>query len=435
MAGESEKILIIVYYWPPSGGSGVQRWVKLAKYLAKQGIEVHVLTVDEKKASYLQTDESLLEDVHPAIHVYKTSSFEIINIFAKLFGKEKVPTAGFYNLDRKSLAHNLGLIIRSNLFIPDPRRGWNGYAYRKACEIINKEGITKVITSSPPHSTQLIGLKLKKKFGIEWIADLRDPWTDIFYYKLLRHSFSSRIIDRIYEKSVIKNSDLIFTVSPKLKDLYLSKTPGISPEKVNIIPNGYDEADFHQIENPYISQDFVIGYTGTISEQYKPEAFLRAFSNFIRQSTGNIYLEITGTVSQGIIEYAEHIGLKNIIRVKPVVPHEEIPSLLMKMSVLLLVIPSVDNAGGILTGKLFEYLASKRPIILLGPKEGDAASILSECGAGETFEWNDEKGIFTHLSNLKKLHDSRNLFLPENDNLIKYSRAIQAQQVRQILFG
>jgi len=128
MAGEDKKILIIVYYWPPSGGSGVQRWVKLAKYLVEQGIEVQVLTVDEKQASYMQIDLSLSEEVHPGIKVVKTRSAEIINVFARIFGKKKVPTAGFYNLDRKSFIHNLGLIIRSSFFIPDPRRGWNYFA-------------------------------------------------------------------------------------------------------------------------------------------------------------------------------------------------------------------------------------------------------------------------------------------------------------------
>jgi len=434
MAGENKKILIIVYYWPPSGGSGVQRWVKLAKYLVEQGIQVHVLTVDEKYASYLQTDLSLAQEVHPDIQVVRTRSFEIINVFARIFGKNKIPTAGFYNLDRKSIVHNLGLIIRSNFFIPDPRRGWNYFAFRKACEIIKKEGITKVITSSPPHSSQLIGFKLKKKFGVEWIADLRDPWTDIFYYGLLRHSFLSRRIDRHYEQTVLKNADICFTVSQKLKEIFIAKDDHIDPGKFHIIPNGYDEGDFEDVGKSEQGKDFVIGYTGTISDQYEPWVFLKAFSNLVHHSLGKVSLEITGTASPAIASFAEKLGIRDHISINPPVPHNEIPGLLVRKSVLLLVIPRVDNADLILTGKLFEYLASRRPVILIGPKNGDAANILQECGSGYSFDWDAEIEITQHLLMLKDQHERGLLFNPKNAILNKYSRRNQAKEIEKLLF-
>lgn len=429
-----KKVLIITYYWPPSGGAGVQRWVKLAKYLVHQGIQVHVLTVDEAYASYLQTDPSMVKEIHPDIKVVKTRSVEIINVFAYIFGKKNVPTAGFYNLDKKSFIHNLGLIIRSSLFIPDPRRGWNFFAFRKASQIIKKEGITKVITSSPPHSSQLIGLRLKKKFEIEWIADLRDPWTDIFYYSLLRHNFLSKILDSYYEHSVLLNADRVFTVSQHLKELFISKDHNIDPDKFFIIPNGFDESDFTNLEKEELGHAFSIGYTGTMSDQYDPRMFLNAFSNLVRQTSGNVLLEITGSISPNIIEYIRKLGVMDYIKINSPVAHQEIPGLLTKMSALLLVIPRVKHAELILTGKLFEYLAARRPIILIGPENGDAASIVNECAAGSSFDWEDESKITRHLLWLKNQHDKGLLCNLSNENIVKYSRKEQALQINNILF-
>jgi glycosyltransferase involved in cell wall biosynthesis len=434
MAGENKKILIIVYYWPPSGGSGVQRWVKLAGYLVEQGIQVYVLTVDEKYASYLQIDPSLVKEVHPGIQVVKTRSVEIINVFARIFGKKKVPTAGFYNLDKKSFIHNLGLIVRSSFFIPDPRRGWNFFAFKAASDIIKKEGITKVITSTPPHSSQLIGLKLKKKLGIEWIADLRDPWTDIFYYSLLKHNSLSRRIDRNYERSVLNKADLIFTVSQKLKEIFLLKDSAIDPGKIFIVPNGFDENDFRNQGEYGQSKEFVIGYTGTMSDQYEPWVFLKAFRNLVSQTSDKVFLEITGTISPTIITYTESLGIQDYIRINPPVAHEEIPRLLMSKSVLLLVIPRVAHSDLILTGKLFEYLAARRPIILVGPEDGDAAAIVKECMAGSSFGWDAENELTGHLLELKSQHEKGILFIPKNENLNRYSRKNQALEISKILF-
>jgi glycosyltransferase involved in cell wall biosynthesis len=215
-----QKILIITYYWPPSGGAGVQRWVKLVKYLSVHNIEIHVLTVDEQYASYTMTDYSMLSDIPNNIHIHKTKSFEPINIYGKIFGKNKIPSSGFSNVDNTSLKQRTVNFLRSNLFIPDPRKFWNYFAIKKAKELIKKNRIEVVITSSPPHSTQLIGIKLKKMLQIKWIADLRDPWTDIYYYPLLNHSRLSKKFDQYFEKKTLEYSDAIITVSESLKNLF-----------------------------------------------------------------------------------------------------------------------------------------------------------------------------------------------------------------------
>jgi glycosyltransferase involved in cell wall biosynthesis len=210
-----KKLLIVTYYWTPAGGPGVQRWVKLSKYLSKLGYQCYVVTVDEHYASYPATDLSLQKDIDASIKVTKTKSFEVLKIFSSLFRKEKVPYAGIPDKNKMSFVGRMALYIRSNFFIPDARVGWNHYAIQACEEIISQEKIDVVITTSPPHSTQLIGLALKKKFkNIKWIADLRDPWIDIYYYEKLSHTKWAKQKDLRLEKQVLEHADAVTVTSP-----------------------------------------------------------------------------------------------------------------------------------------------------------------------------------------------------------------------------
>jgi len=194
-----QKVLIVTYYWPPGSGAGVQRWLKFSKYLPQYGWEPFILTVDPQYAAYPSIDSTLEKEIPVNVKVFRTKATDWFRIYSK--NKSKIPTAGFANNYDNSFKGILFRFLRGNLFIPDPRKGWNRFALRKALEIIEKEGITCIVTTSPPHSTQLIGMKLKRRYpGIRWIADLRDPWTDIYYYKKFYPAFFPRMIDSAYEK-------------------------------------------------------------------------------------------------------------------------------------------------------------------------------------------------------------------------------------------
>ena len=184
-----KKVLIITYYWPPSGGSGVQRWMYFAKYLPNFGVEPFVLTVNPVFASYKFIDESFLKKTE-SIRVFKTASSEPFNIYSKLIGKSKMEAIpqGFAGESNPGILQKFSRFVRGNFFIPDARKGWVKFAFNEAEKIIVREKIDLIITTGPPHSSHLIGLRLKKKFDIKWIADLRDPWTDIYYYKDLLHT-------------------------------------------------------------------------------------------------------------------------------------------------------------------------------------------------------------------------------------------------------
>lgn len=429
-----EKVLIITYYWPPSGGAGVQRWVKMVKYLSGYDFEIHVITVDEQYASYLSTDLSLIADIPDNVHIHKTRSFEPINIYGKIFGKSKIPTAGFSNVDNSSWTQKAANFLRSNLFIPDPRRCWNHFAKKKALELIKSKNIGLLITSSPPHSTQLIGYQLKCRTGIRWIADLRDPWTDIYYYRLLNHSRISQMIDHTYEQKTLEHADVVLTVSPSLKELFQRKYPNLSGEKFFVIPNGFDPADFKESRIEENHKKFIISYTGSMSLEYNPQSFLSVLSGLLEDAIiKDIEINFYGNVHQKIRQFISGSPIKDHTRFIPRIPHDEIIHRQLSSHVLLLIIPDVDHAEGILTGKLFEYLATGNRIICLGPKHGDAARIIEDCEAGATFERTDERTIRTYLIDLYQQFEHRHWVRKVSLNVLKYSRTAQANELNQLL--
>ncbi len=390
------KVLIITYYWPPSGGAGVQRWLKFSKYLPEYGWEPFILTVDPAFATYPVTDHSLISELSNPLKVFRTPATDYFSIYRK--DKSKIPSAGFANSVNNTLKEKILRFIRGNFFLPDPRKGWNKFAFKKACEIIDSEGIRHVITTSPPHSTQLIGLKIKMKYpDIKWIADLRDPWTDIYYYKQFYPTFISKSIDSRLEKRVLKNADRIIAVGASLKTLFSSKVKEVE-SKTEVITNGYDEDDFKGLsaDSPEI---FTISYIGTLSDAYPVDGFLDALNAF-RQSGREFIFRFIGTVSPGQKDLILSKAGNSSVEFIPYVNHTTAIRYMLDSSVLLLIIPDHESNRSIITGKLFEYLASGKPVICLGPADGDAAAILRETGNGITFSYTDSKEIQVHLSAL-----------------------------------
>ena len=374
----------------------MQRWLKFSKYLPEFGWEPIILTVDPEFAAYPVTDFSLKEDLPSSIKVYSTPAINYFGIYKKDISK--IPSAGFANSIDNTLKGKLLRFIRGNFFLPDPRKGWNKYAYKKACELIETEGIKNIITTSPPHSTQLVGLKIKKKYpALNWIADLRDPWTDIYYYKQFYPTFFSKLIDLGYEESVLRKADKIITVGASLKNLFSAKVKGIE-SKTEVITNGYDKDDFSGMiaETP---SKFTITYVGTLSDIYPVDGFLNALYSF-KEKRNEFILRFIGTVSQKQKDLIQSKTGASIVEFIPYVDHTEAIKYMLNTSVLLLIIPDHQSNKSIITGKLFEYLASGKPIVCLGPADGDAAVIIEITGHGITFSYADSKGISEYLSTL-----------------------------------
>ncbi|MFA5327846.1 MAG: glycosyltransferase family 4 protein [Prolixibacteraceae bacterium] len=388
-----KKVLIITYYWPPSGGAGVQRWLKFAKFLPEFGWQPVILTVDPKYATYPQRDESLLAEVDSKCMVYTTKSFEFYNFYKLLSGKKEVPYGGFANESKEGLPQKTAKFLRGNFLLPDPRKGWNKYALKKAAELINEFKIDTVVTTSPPHSTQLIGMMLKLRFKIRWIADLRDPWTDIYYYNQFHHTAIARKIDKAYERVVIENADMLITVSEDVKRIFAEKSHLPIAAKTAVIPNGFDEDDF-RITNLPTETKKVITYTGTISDAYDISGLLQGLDQLSKSLKSQILIRFVGNVSSAIAERFRSIQIE--VELIGYVDHPKSIEYLLRSDLLLLVIPKVKNNRGILTGKFFEYLASQKPILAIGPADGDLAKIIDETRCGKLFDYGNyaEIGAF-----------------------------------------
>lgn len=427
MANE-KKVLIITYYWPPSGGPGVQRWLKLANYLSQNGVEVHVLTVDPDKASYPVRDESLTKDVHPAIAVHSTTTFEILSLYKKVNSKKDLPMSGFANqVEKLSMKEKLMRFIRGNFFIPDARKGWNKHALPKALELIRKHAIQHVITTGPPHSTHLIGLNIKKNIPtIQWVADFRDPWADVFYNQLMNRTQWAKNKDIRLQNKVLTTADLILTVSEHLKSLLLSY---LSPDKasvIHVLPNGYDPKDFEGIIRQASPKKKLV-YLGTGTTSYPFSSVLEALSSSAI-STLKPTFELIGSYDAQTRQLLNGYSEKVHLVLHPYVNHQEVPQLLVNADLLILLIPSVEQNKLIVTGKIFEYMASNTPILGVGPTDGDAAKILEETGTGKMFEPDDIQGIrdFMHAALTGNFHIEKNASH-------HYSRAQQAVWLKELM--
>ena len=426
-----KKVLIITYYWPPSGGAGVQRWLKFAKYLPESGIEPYVLTVDPGFASYPQIDKSLEEEIPGNLKVFKTKSLEVLRIISGLFGKDNVPYGGFSNIEKKSLIQTFLRFIRGNFFIPDARVGWKRYALKKAWALIRQYDIRTIITTGPPHSTHLIGLKLKKKLPVIWIADFRDPWTDIYYYSDMLHTPVAKSIDRKKEKKVLENADRVIAINKSTNELLKSKISIKDEGKFTVITNGFDEDDFNIPALP--AGDFIITYSGNLSEHYSPRIFFKALARVKAAHPGiRFRFRVAGSISFSTEREIKEHGLNDIYENLGYVSHQKLTGLLKNSTVLLYAFPETISYSGS-SGKLYEYLAAERPVISIDSPDSDAAAIIKECEAGRNFSRDDEAGMFEYLCDLAEIFSFRGEVKAGNGLHRKYSRRILAADLSRLL--
>jgi glycosyltransferase involved in cell wall biosynthesis len=320
-------------------------------------------------------------------------------------------------------------IIRTHLFIPDPRRGWNRYALAAGRKLMRENTFDTVISTSPPHSTQLIGWKLKKEFGVKWIVDFRDPWSGIIFYHELGHSFASRALDRNYERKVVDAADTLIVVGEKMGE-DLTEDFGLKPGKVQVVHNGFDSRDFKSL-NPEHQKDqnFRVVYTGTLSSLYNFQPMFRAVAECSK--TTSISCEIYGKIHSNIQE--ELLEIWPNFQFMGEVKHGEVNKKQQRADLLVMAIADVPNAEHVVSGKLFEYLKSGNPILCMGPKHGDAAKIIEKCGAGQTFGRSEEREMCEFIRTMAALKERGTPIQPKQNEIAQFSREALAQKIAELL--
>jgi hypothetical protein len=424
-----KKVLIITYYWPPAGGPGVQRVLKFVKYLPDFGYSPVVYTVEN--GEYMALDESLLREIPPEVPVFRKNIWEPTRLYKKLVGlPENAPLpVGAASEETDSLKKRISAWIRLNCFIPDAKLSIPFQMFALGKQIIREHQPDVVFSSGPPHSLHLLAYRLKKWSGLPWVADFRDPWTNIFYYKDQKRFFISKKIDRYLEKKVLNQADQCVTVGHQCALELHSKEYNLD---FQIIYNGYDEQDFEQVNGKLSQQWFYITFTGNMNQYRNPEVLWKDLVTLQEQGDEILrYLKIRliGVVHPKIEESIRNMGIQEYVIMEGYKPHREAVRALKESAILLL--PISRSRGNVMnvTGKLFEYLAAQRYILSIGPKEGEAARIIRETGSGEVIDYTES--VIPFLKKVFTQWKDQTYHLNNTDRIRAFSRKAETGQLAQ----
>lgn len=387
-----KKVLIVSYYWPPAGGPGVQRWLKFVKYLPQFDIEP--IIVIPENATYPIVDNEWDETKESSPELIRVPIFEPNQIF-KFFSRKKANqlSAGMLSAN-PGLFEKILLYLRGNLFIPDARKYWKNKVLKTIeAYLKNNPEIDTLITTGPPHSVHLIGLALKNKTSLRWIADFRDPWTTISYHRYLRLSKRSKQIHKKLEEEVLNSCDDLIVTSPKTK----SNFEKITNKPIHLITNGYD------FDNPKLkpnSEVFKMSYVGSLLRDRNPLLLWEVLSDLINENkdfNACFELHFYGKQASNFKEIIAHYKLDSIVHFQGYVPHQEAIELMSSSQVLLLIEINSEQTSEIIPGKLFEYLGVNRPVLALGPENWSAGELITALKAGSYFSYSQKDELKAYL--------------------------------------
>jgi len=419
------KILLITYYWPPAGGSGVQRWLKFVKYLPSFDVTPVVYTV--KDPDYAVEDESLLSEVSNDVQVIRESIWEPNSFLSKINSKEKQKSAGFIDPNPSFIGRQIQY-IRANYFIPDSRKFWIKPSVKKLTSFVQENDIDIMITTGPPHSLHLIGAEIKKRTGLKWLADFRDPWTNIDYFHSLPLTKKSREKHYQMETMVLKQADAVTVVGNSMKKEFSDRN-----DQVHVLTNGFD-GDTKSKES-LLDKKFSICHIGMMNADRNPKILWRAIRELIDESEDfrkDLVVKLIGNCDREVYESVSEWKLKHHVSFVAYVPHKDVLNFQRSSQILLLAVNNVPSAKSLITGKIFEYLQSQRPVIGIGPVDGDLADILNETQAGQMIDFEDVKGLKELIKSHYRLFKSGKL-KSKARNIDRYHRKHLSKELAEIL--
>ncbi len=406
----------------------MQRWLKFVKYLPDYGI--HPIVYIPENPSYPLLDESLMDEIPENVTILKQPIKEPYK-FAEFLSKKSSQTISSGVIPKKkkqSLIQRLMLYVRGNYFIPDARKAWVNPSVTYLSEYIQKENIKTVITTGPPHSLHLIGLQLKSKLEIQWIADFRDPWTTIGYHKKLKLSENAAKKHEQMERQVLTTADHIIVTSENTKKEFESK----SKQPITVITNGYD---YQQL--PKVTKDlkFSLAHIGSLLSERNPKVLWKVIGELIDKYEDfkqEFVLRLIGVVSADVLnEIQQYIPKKNIELIGYVNHKKALKSQRHAQLLLLIEIDSEDTKA-IIPGKLFEYMVAETPIISVGPHDSDVERIIKSTNTGRYFYYDAEDELREHL--LSRFKDFKNSAVTSFPiGLQQYSRKALTKKLAELI--
>jgi len=414
------KVLVIAYYYPPLGLSGVQRTLKFTKYMNKFNWEPTVITTGN--VAYFAHDFSLLKEAEEAgVRIIRTESFDVNAIIGKKYTTVTMPK----EFIRKTLSK-----ISKAIFIPDNKKAWAKKAYKTARELLQKEKFDIIFVTIPPFSSFVYAAKLKKEFGIPLFVDYRDLWigNHFAFYPTPYHRYKHKKL----ESKALRTPEKVIAINRRIKENILLTYPFLSFNDVMIIPHGYDPADFDNLEaNSVPSHKMRLTYVGIFYENITPEYFLKAFKQLSTERpdiTANIELEFIGHLRKENKKLVHDLGIEESVRDYGYLEHKETLKRLKAGDVLWMMIGKIQNADTISTSKLYEYFGSRKPILGC-VVEGTAKTALQEYGASFITQPDNIQEIKDTLIQIYDLYQRKNLPIPNEEFVKKHDRILLTEQL------
>lgn len=420
MTKTPRKVLIILYYWPPAGGPGVQRWLKFVKYLADFNIKPTVFV--PKNPHYPLIDKSLEFEIPRHVEVIKSHITEPY-VFAKLFSKQDTNrlSKGIIKAPQKqNLIQKALLYIRGNYFIPDARMLWITPSVKRISKLLNHTNFDAMITTGPPHSLHRIGFHLKNKYpDMPWIADFRDPWVNIGYQKDLKLTESSSERHQNMESEVLTSADHIVVTSPSTQYEFQQKTS----KPVSLITNGYDDT----VITSELDEHFSLTHVGTLMSERNPENLWQVLAELVQEDEhfkSNFELKFIGQVSQNVLDSLKKYNLQKHCSLSGYLPHQNAQQQMFSAQVLLLIEKNLKQTQGIIPGKFFEYLQAKRPILAVGPQDWDVGQLILKHKSGISFNYEQKDELKAQIKTYFKAFMRGKLQVKSKEIEVYHRRAL-----------
>ncbi len=428
---EGRTLFLVAYYWPPAGGPGVQRWLGFTRYLAEEGWDI--TAVVPKHAAYPIEDRSLDEQVSTRITVLRVPIVEPAQLGNMIFPKAtRRISSGIIAEKNPGSIERILLGIRANAFIPDARVGWVSAVVRKLRPLLNDKDIPTLITTGPPHSVHLIGRRLKEGLpNLTWVADFRDPWTGISYHSRLPLWKYSQRRHKEMEQAVLRSADRILVTSQATRRQFET----ITDRPVSVFTNGFDFAPVNRSPDPV----FRLLHMGSLLTERNPEFLWKALGEFrrgLKDREEKVELELWGTVSQEVLEEIRLACPDTMVHYRGYADHKDVPDILARAQILLLLESDLPDKKEIIPGKLFEYLQSRRPVIAIGPQDWEAGRLVERLKAGVFHTYGQSLPLIEALRTYWSDYLRNNRCIPPLETHVEpFSRKAISQRLSAYLHG